>query len=58
MNLVKQPVKDTTNFDGLADLLKTPAKSKVATGTPQPKSTPRRKSVSGELTTCWLESDD
>jgi hypothetical protein len=60
MNLAKQPVKDTTNFDGLADLLKTPAKSKVATGTgtPQPKSTPRRKSISGELTACWLESDD
>jgi hypothetical protein len=48
----KQPVKDTTNFEGLADLLKTPAKgraplSPTKSAKVDKKNTPRRKSVSG-----------
>jgi hypothetical protein len=48
----KQPVKDTTNFEGLADLLKTPAKgraplSPTKSAKVDKKYTPRRKSVSG-----------
>jgi hypothetical protein len=48
----KQPVKDTTNFEGLADLLKTPAKgraplSPTKSAKVDKKNTPRRKSISG-----------
>ena len=54
----KLAVKNKTNFEGLADLLKTPAKEKgsaaLAAAAPSPKvsaakSTPRRLSVSGNL---------
>ncbi len=49
----KQLGKDTTNFEGLADLLKTPAKGRAPLSPNKSakvvdnKNTPRRKSVSG-----------
>jgi hypothetical protein len=55
----KVAVKDTTSFEGLADLLKTPARVSAPPATPRisakigspAKSTPRRRTVAGRCPT-------